>query len=71
MAVSNTSGKIYDIAEYGRLEDTLKELDTELEKIELEKSVQNKKIIQYGLLLTGVVVSLYVFSVLVNKKKIK
>ena len=69
MAVSNTSGKIYDIAEYGRLEDTLKELDSELEKIELEKSVQNKKIIRYGLLLTGVVVSLYVFSVLVNKKK--
>jgi hypothetical protein len=69
MAVSNTSGKTYDIAEYGRLEDTLKELDSELEKIELEKSVQNKKIIRYGLLLTGAVVSLYVFSILVNKKK--
>jgi tetrahydromethanopterin S-methyltransferase subunit G len=69
MAVSNTSGKIYDVAEYGKLEDTLNELSSEMEKIDSEKSVQNKKILRYGLLLTGVVVSLYVFSVLVNKKK--
>jgi tetrahydromethanopterin S-methyltransferase subunit G len=69
MAVSNTSGKIYDVAEYGKLEDTLNELSLEMEKIDSEKSVQNKKILRYGLLLTGVVVSLYVFSVLVNKKK--
>jgi hypothetical protein len=69
MAVSNTSGKTYDIAEYGRLDAFIKEQQAEMDKIDLEKSVQNKKILQYGIVLTGVVLTLYLFSRLVNRKK--
>lgn len=67
MAVSNTSGKTYDSAEFGRLDSFIKEQQEEMDKIDLEKSVQNKKILQYTLVLTGVVVSLYFFNRLVNK----
>lgn len=69
MAVSNTSGKTYDVAEFGRLDTFFKEQEEEFKKIDLEKSVQNKKILQYVLVLTGIVVSLYAFSRLVNKQK--
>lgn len=69
MAVSETAGKTYDVAEYSRLDSFFQEQEEEFKKIDLEKSVQNKKILQYGLILTGVVVSIYVFSRLVNKKK--
>jgi hypothetical protein len=69
MAVSETSGKTYDKAEYGRLDAFVKEQQDLMDKIDLEKSVQNKKILQYGITLVGVVVSLYIFSRLVNKKK--
>ena len=69
MAVSETSGKTYDVAEYGRLDTFIKEQQAEMDKIDLEKSVQTKKIVQYALVLTGVVVTLYFFSRLVNKKK--
>jgi len=69
MAVSNTSGKTYDIAEYGRLDAFIKEQQAEMDKIDLEKSGKNTKILQYGIVLTGVVLTLYLFSRLVNKKK--
>jgi hypothetical protein len=68
MKVSETSGKTYDVAEYGRLDSFIKEQQGEMDKIDLEKSVQNKKILQYGLVLTGVVLTLYLFSKLVNRK---
>lgn len=69
MAVSETSGKTYDVAEYGRLDTFIKEQQGEMDKIDREKSVQNKKILQYGIVLTGVVLTLYLFSRLVNRKK--
>ena len=68
MAVSKTSGKTYDVAEYGKLDAFIKEQQDEMDKIDLEKSVQNKKILQYGLVLTGVVLTLFLFNKLVNKK---
>lgn len=69
MAVSETSGKTYDVAEYGRLDTFIKEQQAEMDKIDKEKSVQTTKIVQYAMVLTGVVVTLYAFSRLVNKKK--
>jgi hypothetical protein len=69
MSVSNTAGKTYDTQEYSRLDAFLKEQQDEMTKIDKEKSVQTAKIIQYAMILTGVVVSLYYFSRLVNKKK--
>jgi hypothetical protein len=69
MSVSNTSGKIYDTQEYSRLDAFIKEQQDEMDKIDKEKSVQTIKIVQYAMVLTGVVVTLYYFSRLVNKKK--
>lgn len=68
MAVSETSGKTYDVAEFGRLDTFIKEQQGEMDKIDREKTVQNKKILQYGIVLTGVVLTLYLFSRLVNRK---
>jgi hypothetical protein len=69
MSVSKTAGKTYDVAEFGRLDAFIKEQQEEMDRIDLEKSFQNKKILRYTLLLTGVVVTLYAFSRLVNRKK--
>jgi hypothetical protein len=65
----NTAGKTYDTQEYNRLDAFIKEQQSEMEKIDREKSVQTTKIVQYTMILTGIVLSLYVFSRLVNKKK--
>jgi hypothetical protein len=67
--MSKTAGKIYDSQEYSRLYAFLKEQQDEMNKIDREKSVQTTKIIQYAMVLTGVVLSLYWFSRMVNKKK--
>lgn len=69
MSVSNTAGKTYDVQEYSRLDATLKEQQAEMDKIDKEKSFQTIKIVQYTMLLTGVVLTLYYFNRLVNKKK--
>lgn len=69
MSVSNTAGKTYDVAEFGRLDAFLKEQQAEMDKIDKEKSFQTIKIVQYTMLLTGVVLTLYYFNRLVNKKK--
>lgn len=67
--VSNTSGKTYDVAEYGRLDAFIKEQQDEMDKIDLEKSVQDKKILRYAIVLAGVTVTLVLFNYLVNRKK--
>jgi hypothetical protein len=69
MSVTKTAGKTYDSEEYSRLDAFLKEQQDEMDKIDKEKSVQTTKIVQYAMVLTGVVLSLYTFSVLINKKK--
>jgi hypothetical protein len=69
MSVNKTSGKTYDVAEYGRLENYIKEQEGELDKIDLEKSVQDKKILRYAILLGGVTITLVLFKVLMDKRK--
>jgi len=69
MSVSKSAGKIYDSQEYSRLDAFLKEQQDEMTKIDKEKSVQTTKIVQYAMVLTGVVLSLFWFSRMVNKKK--
>lgn len=68
MNVSNSAGKTYDIEETKRLRASFKEQQDEMDKIDNEKSVQTTKIVQYAMVLTGVVLSLYYFNRLVNKK---
>ena len=67
--VSQTSGKTYDVAEYGRLDAFIKEQQGEMDKIDLEKSVQNKNILRYAIILGGVTITLVLFNYLVNRKK--
>jgi hypothetical protein len=69
MSVTKSAGKIYDISEYPRLDAFLNEQQSIMDEIEKEKSFQTTKIIQYAMVLTGVVISLYWFSRVVNKKK--
>jgi len=69
MSVSNTSGKIYDIGEVPRLEAFIKEQQDAMDKIDSEKSVQDKKILRYAIVLAGVTVTLVLFNYLVNRKK--
>jgi len=69
MSNTNTAGKIYDIAEYPRLDAFIKEQQAEMDKIDKEKSFQTTKIVQYAMVLTGVVLTLFFFNTLINKKK--
>ena len=64
-----SAGKIYDVSEYGRINAVLNEQQKIMDEVEKEKSFQTTKIIQYAMVLTGVVISLYWFSRMVNKKK--
>jgi hypothetical protein len=64
-----SAGKIYDVEEYGRIDAVLNEQQDIMNEIDKEKSFQTIKIIQYAVVLTGVVISLYWFSRMVNKKK--
>jgi hypothetical protein len=69
MSVSNTSGKIYDIGEVPRLEAFIKEQQDEMDKIDSEKSVQDKTILRYAIRLGGVAITVVLFKYLVDKRK--
>ena len=45
MSVSNTAGKTYDVAEYGRINSVLNEQQDIMDEIDKEKSFQTIKII--------------------------
>lgn len=62
-------GKIYDSEELGRLENTLKEQQAEMDKIDAEKSFQTNDIIRYSVILGGIALSLFYLKYLVSKKK--
>lgn len=68
MAIYNTAGRTYDTQELNRINATLTEQQTEMDKIDNEKSVQTKKIVQYIIVLTGAVLSLFIFYRYINKK---
>lgn len=69
MSVSATAGKTYDSAEFSRLDEFLSNQQSQMDLIDKEKEVQNKKVVQYALLLAGAVVTIILFKVLVDKKK--
>ena len=69
MAITETSGKTYDVAEYGRLDAFLNQQQDEMDKIDREDSFQNKKVLRYALILTGVALSLFAFKYLISKRK--
>lgn len=69
MAVSTTAGKTYDSSEFSRLDEFLTNQQAQMDLIDKEKEVQNKKVVQYALLLAGAVVTLILFKKLVDKNK--
>ncbi len=69
MAVSDTAGKTYDVSEFSRLDEFLNNQQAQMDLIDKEKEFQNKKVVQYALLLAGAVFSIILFKVLVDKKK--
>ena len=69
MAVNETAGKTYDSAEFSRLESFMNEQQAQMDLIDKEKQFQNKKVVQYAIILAGVVATLMLFKTLVDKKK--
>ena len=69
MAINSTAGKIYDSAEYAKLQSFLNEQQSQMDLIDIEKEPQNKKVVQYSLLLAGAVLTIILFKVLADKKK--
>jgi len=64
-----TVGRIYDGGELGRLEATLKEQQSEMDKIDNEESVKKSNVLRYAIILGGVAVTLVLFNYFVNRKK--
>ena len=52
-----TVGRIYDGGELGRLEATLKEQQSEMDKIDNEESVKKSNVLRYAIILGGVAVT--------------
>lgn len=65
----STSGLTYDTAEFSRLDEFLSNQQSQMDLIDKEKEFQNKKVVQYALLLAGAVLTIIMFKVLVDKKK--
>lgn len=68
MAVSETAGKIYDSAEFNRLDDFMNQQQAQMNLIDKEREFQNKKVLQYSLILLGATLTLFLFQRLILKK---
>lgn len=63
------AGRIFDKTESKRIEDFLKTQSSELDKVDMEKELADKKVLRYTILLAGGVLSLILLKVLISKKK--
>jgi len=68
MPTPTTSGVYYDVNELSSLNSSLKEQSDQMKQIDKEAQFQNKKVLQYSLLLIGVVATIFFFNKIVNKK---
>lgn len=68
MAISETAGRKYDTAEFSRVDDFLIQQQAQMDLIDKEKENQNKKVVQYALLLLGASLTLFLFQRLILKK---
>ena len=60
-------GKIYDTGEIGRIEKILNEQTTLLQQVDKEKEFGNKKVLQYTLAVTGILILLVGFKFALDK----
>jgi hypothetical protein len=63
------AGRIYDSTESKRIEEFLSNQTSELDKVDLEKEISDKKILRYTILLAGGVLSLILLKFLISRKK--
>jgi hypothetical protein len=63
------AGRIYDKTENARIEEFLSNQTSELEKIESEKELTDKKTLRYTIMLTGGVLFLVLLKFLISRKK--
>ena len=63
------AGRIYDSTESKRIEEFLSNQSSELDKVEAEKEIADKKVLRYTILLAGGVLSLILLKVLISRKK--
>lgn len=63
------AGRIYDKEESKRVEEFLKTQSSELDKVDLEKDLADKKVLRYTIMLTGGVLSLILLKYLISRKK--
>jgi energy-converting hydrogenase Eha subunit H len=68
MAVSETAGKTYDSAEFNKLDEFMNQQQAQMDLIDKEREFQNKKVLQYGLILLGASLTLFLFQRLILKK---
>jgi preprotein translocase subunit SecE len=60
-------GKVYDTEELGRIEKILNEQTTLLQQVDKEKQFGNKKVLQYTLVVAGIVILLFGFKFALDK----
>jgi|694.fasta_scaffold91556_11 hypothetical protein len=63
------AGRIYDSTESKRIEEFLSNQSSELDKVDAEKEIADKKVLRYTILLAGGVLSLILLKVLISRKK--
>jgi hypothetical protein len=63
------AGRIYDSTESKRIEEFLSNQSSELDKVDAEKEIADKKVLRYTILLAGGVLSLILLKFLISRKK--
>ena len=63
------AGRIYDSTESKRIEEFLSNQSSELDKVDAEKEIADKKVLRYTILLAGGVLSLILLKVLISRNK--
>jgi hypothetical protein len=63
------AGRIYDSTESKRIEEFLSNQSSELDKVDAEKEIADKKVLRYTILLAGGVLSLILLKYLISRKK--
>jgi hypothetical protein len=63
------AGRIYDSTESKRIEEFLSNQSSELDKVDAEKEIADKKVLRYTILFAGGVLSLIFLKYLISRKK--
>ncbi len=65
--MNSSAGIIYDSSEFSRLDSFVANQQKQMDLIDKEKAVQDKKVVQYALILAGLVTTIILFKKLVER----